>query len=83
MAVSNQKVILFTSPYCSWCKKAKNYLIQHRIRFKEVDVTKDESAARDVLRKTGQQGTPVILVNNRPVIGFDKGKLDRLLGIRE
>jgi len=82
MDQQNQKVIVFTSPYCSWCKRAKDYLIQHRIRFKEVDVTKDESAARDIVRKTGQQGTPVILVNNRPVIGFDKAKLDRLLGIK-
>ena len=82
--MSNQhpKVIIFTSPYCSWCKKVKSYLQQQRIRFTEVDVTKNSSAARDIVRKTGQQGVPVTLINNRPVIGFDKVKLDRLLGIR-
>ncbi|MBC8527695.1 MAG: NrdH-redoxin [Candidatus Cloacimonetes bacterium] len=76
------KVIVFTSPYCSWCKRVKSYLQQKRIRFTEVDVTKNSSAARDIVRRTGQQGIPVTLVNNRPVIGFDKSKLDRLLGIR-
>ena len=82
MSNSSPKVIVFTSPYCSWCKRVKNYLQQQRIRFTEVDVTKNSSAARDIVRKTGQQGVPVTLINNRPVIGFDKAKLDRLLGIR-
>ncbi|MCK4338918.1 MAG: NrdH-redoxin [Candidatus Cloacimonetes bacterium] len=82
--MSNQtpKVIVFTSPYCSWCKRVKSYLQQNRIRFTEVDVTKNTSAARDIVKRTGQQGIPVTLVNNRPVIGFDKAKLDRLLEIR-
>lgn len=82
--MSNQppKVIVFTSPYCSWCKRVKSYLHQSRIRFTEVDVTKNSSAARDIVRRTGQQGVPVTLVNNRPVIGFDRAKLDRLLKIR-
>lgn len=82
--MSNQtpKVIVFTSPYCSWCKRVKSYLQQNRIRFTEVDVTKNTSAARDIVKRTGQQGVPVVLINNRPVIGFDKAKLDRLLEIR-
>ncbi len=82
--MSNQppKVIVFTSPYCSWCKRVKSYLHQNRIRFTEVDVTKNSSAVRDIVRRTGQQGIPVTLVNNRPVIGFDRAKLDRLLNIR-
>ena len=82
MSNKSLRVILFTSPYCSWCKKVKTYLIQNRIRFKEVDVTKNASAARDIVRRTGQQGVPVTLVNNRPVIGFDKARLDRLLEIK-
>ncbi|MEA2104961.1 MAG: glutaredoxin domain-containing protein [Candidatus Cloacimonadota bacterium] len=79
--IANKRVILFTSPYCSWCKKAKVYMKRNHVRFKEVDVSKDATAARDLQRRTGQQGVPVILINNRPIVGFNLNKLNRLLEI--
>ena len=55
---------------------------QQRIRFKDVDISRDHKAMQDMQRRTGgNKGVPVILVNNRPVIGFDKNKLNRLLNI--
>jgi glutaredoxin-like YruB-family protein len=76
-------VVLFSTPSCSWCNRAKSYFRQHRIRFKDVDVSRDPRAAKDMQRKTGQMGVPVILIgSNRPIIGFDKATIDRLLGIR-
>ncbi|NOX36301.1 MAG: NrdH-redoxin [Calditrichaeota bacterium] len=77
------RVIIFTTPTCSFCRAAKQYFIQKKIKFKEVDVSKDERAARDMMRRTGQMGVPVILINNRPIVGFDKPKINRLLGIRD
>ncbi len=77
-----KRVIVFTSPHCPWCRKVKVHLKKNRIRFREIDVSKNHSAARDIVRKTGQQGTPVILVNNRPIVGFNKSKLNRMLDIR-
>jgi len=68
---------------CSWCRKTKDYLRKHNIRFKDVDVARDQAAARDMVRRTGQQGVPVIMINNHPIIGFDKNKIDRLLGIQD
>jgi len=44
-----------------------------------VDVSKNAKAARDMVRKTGQQGVPQIWINNHPVVGFDQAKIDRLL----
>ena len=52
-----------------------------RIRFREVDVSRDSSAARDLARR-GYTGVPVVFINNRPVVGFNKAEIDRLLGIR-
>ncbi len=76
------KVIVFTTPTCSWCRVVKQHLKKHKIRFKEIDITKDEHAARDMVRRTGQQGVPVTLINNRPIVGFDKEKINRLLNIK-
>lgn len=76
-------VILFTTPTCSWCRTVKQYLRKHEIRFKEVDISRDERAARDMVRRSGQQGVPVTMINNRPVVGFNKNEINRLLNIRD
>ncbi len=76
------KVIIFTTPTCSYCTTAKRYLREKNIRFKEVDISKDQKAAQDMQRRAGSTGVPVILVNNRPIVGFDKNKINRLLNIK-
>ena len=76
------KVIMFTTPTCSFCTAAKRYLREKNIRFTEVDVSRDMTAARDLQRKTGQTGVPVILINNRPIVGFDRPKINQMLNIR-
>jgi glutaredoxin-like YruB-family protein len=82
--VMNQqpKVIVFSTPTCSFCTAAKRYFREQNIRFTDVDVSRDQSAARDMLRKTGQMGVPVILINNQPIVGFDKPKIQRLLNLK-
>lgn len=76
------RVVLFTTPTCSWCRKVKSYLKENQIRFKDIDVSRDQRAAKDMVRMTGQMGVPVVLINNKPIVGFDKAQIDRLLGIR-
>jgi len=76
------RVIVFTTPSCSWCRVVKQHLKKHSIKFKEVDVSRDQNAARDMVRRTGQQGVPVTLINNRPIVGFKKNEINRLLNIK-
>ena len=76
------RVVVFTTPTCSWCRVVKQHLKKHKIRFKEVDISKDERAAKDMVRRTGQQGVPVTLIENRPVVGFKKEEINRLLKIK-
>ncbi|MDP8267233.1 MAG: glutaredoxin domain-containing protein [Candidatus Tenebribacter davisii] len=77
-----KSVIVFSTPTCSWCRKLKSYLKGNNIRFKDIDVSRDQKAARDMIRKSGQQGVPQMWINNHPIIGFDKVKIDRLLDIK-
>ncbi|MBG7610559.1 MAG: NrdH-redoxin [Anaerolineae bacterium] len=76
------RVIMFSTPTCSYCKTAKQYFRQKGIRFKNVDVSRDPAAARDMLRRSGKQGVPQILVGNKIVVGFDRPKIDTLLGFK-
>ena len=80
--MTNKKVIIFTTSTCSWCRKVKNYLKEKKVKFREVDVARDEKVARDMVRKSGQQGVPQIWINNYPIVGFDKSKIDRMLTIK-
>jgi glutaredoxin len=61
--------------------KAKRYLKDKGIRFKDIDVSRDMKAAQDMERRTGQRGVPVLLIDNKPVVGFDVPKINRLLDI--
>jgi glutaredoxin-like YruB-family protein len=75
------RVILFTTPSCSYCRTAKQYLRQQQVPFKDVDVSRDAAAARDMVRRSGQQGVPVLDIGGKVVVGFDRPKIDRLLGL--
>jgi glutaredoxin 3 len=75
------RVLVFTTPTCSWCTRAKAYLREQRVPFREVDVSRDPAAARDLVRRTGQMGVPVIEIDGRPIVGFDRSQIDRLLGL--
>ncbi|MCB5263721.1 MAG: glutaredoxin domain-containing protein, partial [Candidatus Cloacimonadaceae bacterium] len=73
-------IIVFSTPTCSWCKKLKSYLKSNGFTYKDIDVSRDSKALADMIRKTGQQGVPQSWINNQAVIGFDKAKIDKLLG---
>lgn len=73
------KVLLFSTPTCSWCRRAKKYFRENRVPFKEIDIERDPEAARDVQRKTGQTGVPVIKIGSRWIVGFDRPAIEREL----
>ena len=75
------KVVLFSTSTCSWCRWAKRYFWERRVPFKEINLERDPKAARDVVRKTGQTGVPVIKIGNRWIVGFDKERIDKELGL--
>jgi glutaredoxin-like YruB-family protein len=76
-----KSVVVFTTPTCSWCRKVKKFLKENQIRYKEVDVSRDAQALRDMVRKSGQRGVPQVWINNQPVVGYDESKLKNLLEI--
>lgn len=79
---SQPGVVVFSTPACSWCRTLKQYLKKHNIKFKDIDVSRDTAGARDMARRTGQQGVPVTLINNKPIIGFNKAEINKLLKIK-
>jgi glutaredoxin 3 len=82
MPVSSQpRIIIFTGSSCPWCNRVKQYLKEKGFRFREVNVERDRDGARELQRR-GIMGVPVVLIGSYPIVGFDKVKIDKLLGIK-
>ncbi|MBN1305849.1 MAG: hypothetical protein JXA13_15535 [Anaerolineales bacterium] len=60
---------------------AKKYFRERRIRFKDVDVSRDMAALRDKVRRSGQPEAPVIDIGGKIVVGSNRPKIDKYLGL--
>lgn len=49
--------------------------------FTAKNVAEDDAARAELLTRTGRLAVPVVVVDDTVVVGFDRGKLKRLLGI--
>lgn len=77
-----KRVTVYSTPTCTWCNTLKTYLKQNRIQFTDIDVSKDQKAAEEMVRKSGQQGVPQTDIEGQMIIGFDKSKINKLLDIK-
>lgn len=81
-ASNTHSVTVFSTPTCPWCVRAKQYLSQHEVPFNDVNVAADQSAAMQMIMKSGQMGVPQLWIDDEVVVGFDQGRINALLGIR-
>ncbi|OQX82887.1 MAG: hypothetical protein B6D53_03555 [Candidatus Omnitrophica bacterium 4484_49] len=50
--------------------------------FRKVDISRDERAAQELVRKSGQMAVPQTDIDGKIVVSFDKVRLNSLLGIK-
>lgn len=72
-------ITLYSTPSCTYCRKAKDWFRENRIRFQEFDVSRDQRRADEMVRKSGQMGVPVIDINGRVIVGFNQPEIERAL----
>jgi len=75
------KIIIYTTPICAYCKMAKEYFKSKGFEYEEYNVAIDIPKQKEMINKTGQFGVPVIEIDGKIVIGFDKAKINEYLGI--
>jgi glutaredoxin len=51
------------------------------VAFTAKNVAEDAEARQELLTRTGRMAVPVITVGDEIVVGFDRGRLQRLLGL--
>lgn len=82
-------VRIYTSDFCSYCVRAKRLLAKKGVLFEEIHFARHDYEARQrLVELTGRYTVPQILIDDRPVGGYDDikalddaGALDALLGI--
>jgi glutaredoxin 3 len=78
-------VIVYGTPWCGACKAAKQYLASKRVPYAYKDIEHDPAAARELQAKGARLGVPtdrvpILDVRGRLLLGFDRARLDAMLG---
>ncbi len=77
--MADKKVVIYSTPTCPYCKRAKDYFTQKGIAYTDYNVAEDREKAREMIQKSKQMGVPVIIVDGEVLVGFNQAKLDSLL----
>lgn len=78
-----KNVTIYSTPTCHYCNMAKEYFDANGVKYQTFDVSQDQEKRKEMMEKSGQLGVPVILIDEDVVVGFNKPKLTRLLGLGE
>jgi len=71
------KIKVYSTPTCPYCRKTREYLKEKNIEFQDIDVSESRENAK--IEKSGQMGVPVIEINGKIIVGFDKEVLEKEL----
>lgn len=74
-----KKIKVYGVPGCPFCKRTKEFLKSKGLNFEDIDVAADHNLAKEMVEKSGQMSVPVIEVDGKIIIGFDKEKIETLL----
>ncbi|NYZ78640.1 glutathione S-transferase N-terminal domain-containing protein [Candidatus Micrarchaeota archaeon] len=75
-------VKVYSTPTCPYCTMAKSFLKQNKIQFEDIDVSKDKKAVTEMFKKSGQMGVPVLDINGKIIVGFDRDSIKSELKIK-
>ena len=77
--MADKKVVIYSTPTCPYCKRAKEYLSRKGISYTDINVAQDKEKAKEMTQKSGQMSVPVIIIDDEIVAGFNQVLLDKLL----
>lgn len=75
-------IILYGSTSCPWCHKAREFLKSNNLKFKDLNVGDSQKIAKEMIKKSGQQGVPVIDVDGTIIVGFDEPAIRKALKLK-
>lgn len=75
-----KKIEIYTSDTCGYCHAAKDYFNQNNVQFTEYNISSNPEARKELMKK-GYRSVPLIVIDSEEILGFDKDKIDSILGL--
>jgi glutaredoxin 3 len=66
-----KQIIVYTTTYCPYCKRAKSLLDSLGLAYEEIDLTEDDTLREEIIQKYQWQTVPVIVVDGVCIGGAD------------
>lgn len=83
METKSHSIKIYSTSTCPYCHMLKDYLGEKGFEYEDINVAEDSKAREDMIEKSGQMGVPVADIDGEIVVGFNKEKVNQLLGIQE
>ncbi len=71
---------IYSTPTCPYCKLAKQFFSSKSLSYEDFDVSTNHTAMEEMVKLSGQMGVPTIVINGQIIVGFDKTRVEELLG---
>ena len=75
-----RQIKVFSTPTCPYCQRLKSYLKEKGQQFEDIDLVTNRERIQEMFKLSGQGGVPVTVVDGEVVVGFDRPRLEKLLG---
>jgi len=73
------KIKIYTTSTCPYCDLVKEHLDEKKLKYEELNIESNEDLAKEMVKKSGQMGVPVVEINNKIIVGFNKEEIDKAL----
>ncbi len=75
------KVKIYSTPTCSYCYIIKDFFKKNKIKFEDIDVSKNKKGADEMVEKSGQISVPVVDIDGEIIIGYEMEKIKKALNL--
>ena len=72
-------IIVYSTQTCPYCNMVKDYLKEKGVEFEDIDVSQDHEKAQEMMSKSGQSGVPVVDIDGKIIVGFNRPAIDEAL----
>jgi glutaredoxin 3 len=70
---------IYTTSKCHYCHLAKEYFDKKHLTYEVINLTANPERGQEMIQLSGQMGVPVILINEKVIIGFNKEAIERAI----
>ena len=77
--MQDSNIIVYSASWCAFCHAAMDYFDKNGVKYEKRDVEENAQFATEAVDKSGQRGIPVIDIDGKIIVGFDKPAIDAAL----